>query len=61
MSLKPFEAGGQLYDKAALEDHRVLMIALRDAALEQGNMTYSVFLSHNVAILAHIIKEMDDA
>lgn len=61
MSLKPFEAAGQLYDKAALIEYREQLIGFRDAALENGNMTAAVFISHNISIFAHIIKEMGDA
>lgn len=59
--LKPFEAGGQLYDKEALTEMRENIIQLRDAYLKGGDFTWSVILSHQVAILAHVIKEMEDA
>lgn len=61
MPLKPFEVAGQLYDKAALIEFREQLIGFRDAALDNGNMTASVFISHNIGIFAHIIKEMEDA
>jgi hypothetical protein len=58
--VKPFEAGGELYDVETLRLHRDIMIKLRNSALDTGQMEWAVCLSHNVAILAHFIKLMSD-
>lgn len=58
--LKPFTVADQLYDKEALVNHREHIIQLRDAYLAGGDMTWAVILSHNIGILAEVIKEMPD-
>lgn len=57
--LQPFEVGGVVYDKATLTEHRETMIQLRDTFLDAGQMRWSVDLSHNIGILAHVIEEME--
>jgi hypothetical protein len=57
--MAPFEAGGEIYNKAALEEHRAKIIELRDAALAQADFVWSVILSHNIAILAKLIEEVE--
>lgn len=60
MSLRPpFMAAEQLYGREELESLRDQIIELRDAALNQGHMTWAVILSHNIAVLAVIAKETD--
>ena len=56
--VKPFEAGGELYDVETLRAHRDIMIQLRNKAIETGQMEWAVMLSHNVAIMAHFILLM---
>lgn len=58
--LKPFTVADQLWDRTSLTDLRNNMIQLRDKALEEAQMLWAIILSHNVAVLAHLIENMED-
>ncbi len=53
-SYPTFEVAGVIYDEAAINAHRDLVIQMRDHALNQGAMDWAVLLSHNIGILAHV-------
>lgn len=57
-TVKPFNAAGAHYTALEVGYHRQNVIQMRDAALQGGNFAVAVLLSHNVAILAHLIEEM---
>lgn len=57
--MKVWEFGGQRWDKEALTSQRESIIQLRDAALTAGMMDWAVIISHEVAILAHVIEELE--
>lgn len=48
------EIAGVIYDAAAIEAQREIVIQMRDASLEQGAMDWAVALSHTIALLAHM-------
>lgn len=53
------EIAGQTYGKDEILGLRDGVIQMRDAALEQGAMDWSVYLSHTIALLAHLANSTD--
>lgn len=51
-----FTIGDQSYTKTDIENNRKVVKHLRDHALQTGDTTYAVALSHTLALLAKLIK-----
>lgn len=53
------EIAGQTYGKDEILALREGVIHMRDAALGQGAMDWGVYLSHTIALLAHLANSTD--
>lgn len=59
MPLKVHTLDGVTYDKATVTQQREYLITLRDEALRQNEFYDAIYLSHCIALLAHVISELE--